>query len=353
MKTLTDVLNVFTTPGGEVCLALLLALLLGAVVNWRWDQTIQKGLGSLAKKIQLFIQRKQGGSRGGLLFLALFSLGVGFVAFLLPFLAEWLLPGWGAFILRVLLLALTLSPGQLLRMGLTVRSRLRKDDVEGSRALLAKWTQQDTGKMTAKGLYRLACELLVKNTLYTLLVPLFWWNFGNAFSMAGSGVLLVWFYMGAVGAEHFGSTDSPATGRRWSLVFYLGFLPAQIFAALLLLSALVTGKNARSAYLLLLQDGQKASDRSVGALLAALAGALGLRFGGGVYFNGVWQPALEIGFDVNRPDEKALLSTMLLLGLAFLFFLLLAVFLGRWLSTLSVLVSLALMVMRVRSLRGR
>lgn len=352
MNRVWELLKIFMSTNGEIWLALLLSALLGLATNCPWAMALQKGLGWLAKKIRRLVQQRQGSYRqgGGLLFTLLFGLGVGLLFYLVSVLAEWRLPGLGAFVSHVLLLTLSLSVGQIARMAFDVRGKLRKDDVENARRTLARWSGQDTEKMTPKGMYRLCCETLAKRTLYEVLCPLFCWGFARLMNSPDLAVLFVWFYMGAMGAERCAQPSGALYGR-FSVVNYIAYLPARLFAWILLGASFLFGKNGRSAYMLLLQDSGKYPDQNEGVLLAVLSGALGLRFGGGGYVQGAWRPAGEIGFDLNRPDESAVLSALLMLFAAELLFAVVVTFFYRFLSILCLAATLLILLGRFRMMR--
>lgn len=342
----------------ELLLALLLSLILGALSGWNWARTIQSGLSRMASAIWRRLQKSGpfGDSRWGpILFSFLYALLLGLLVAFLPI---WIGLGVGAFgasISRILLLTLALPFGWWLRAGLAIRAKLRKEELDSAREQLHKLTGQDAEKMTLRGISRSACEGLAKELLYGVLTPLFCWAFGHGFRISLMPLLICWAYMlfrSLAKGEYEGDGLAYVSFAEKGVRMFC-YLPANLGAILLLLAAFIMGKNGKSAWLTALQQGNRATDRNAGMALSVLAGALGIRLGGGAYYNGSWLADGEIGFDVNTPDSKSLGSAMLLLSISLLPYAALAAFFPRWMGFAAVLASLAFWVGRFRLLRGK
>jgi len=198
---------------------------------------------------------------------------------------------------RTIAAASMLAAGSLLDHADAVFRALERGDLPAARAALARFVGRDTATLDEGGVARGAIEALAESTCDGIVAPLlFLACFGLRGVFAYKAINTLDSIVGHIEAPYtyFGR----ASARCDDLV---NFVPARVSGTLLALAAACTGADARSAFALMRRDGRKHRSPNAGMTEAAMAGALGVRLGGTLVYDGVAHDAAVIGAELRPP----------------------------------------------------
>lgn len=199
----------------------------------------------------------------------------------------------------------------------SVLAALDSGDLMRARKLVARIVGRDTENLDVSEICRAVIETLAESASDGVMAPLFY--------MALGGVPLAMAYKAV-------NTLDSMIGHTDDRYFYFGkaaarlddaanFVPARLTAmALIAASSCVMESDARRARNIWLRDGSRHKSPNAGQPESAMAGALGVRLGGGNVYAGEFVPAEVIGeeFRAPRPEDarKAIriVSAVTLLG---------------------------------------
>lgn len=184
---------------------------------------------------------------------------------------------------------------------------------------LSMLVTRDTAGMDEKKLVETTLETLSENLCDGVIAPLFYMFIGGiplgmAYKMASTLDSMVGYknqryvYFGRISAR---------------IDDVLNFIPARLSALMLMLAAFILNFDVKDAFKSWLNDRKKSESPNSGSPEAALAGALGIRFGGEViYFGKVYQkPFIGPGKrDVTKEDVKSGIKLGYVSSLLFLVF---------------------------------
>ncbi|MEW6687234.1 MAG: adenosylcobinamide-phosphate synthase CbiB, partial [Candidatus Edwardsbacteria bacterium] len=88
------------------------------------------------------------------------------------------------------------------------------------------------------------------------------------------------------------------------------YIPARISGFLISISSFISGKGFRNAYKTMLKDGRKHPSPNSGISEASMAGALGIRLGGGAFYQGKFVEKRYIGEDRRKVDAFLINETL-------------------------------------------
>ncbi len=269
-------------------------------------------------------------------------------------------PAFWTSIIRILLLYMAFDGGRSIWNGGRIALALRKDKLDLARGLLSRLLQRDTEKLSARGIARATSEAVVRGMLHGAIAPLFCmgaisrrWPFG---SLANYAILIAYFYLGLLAVHRFAEThpsEAPSLSIAQLVFSWLMFFPSRVFAGLILTAAWVFRKNAHSGFWFLVQDNRKGGRSGEAWPMAALAGSLGIRLGGGAYYGGVWKDAPSVGFDVHEPGLNQLAYALGICLLSGLFCLAISVFLPSLTMLIAVGMALAVIWGMMRGLNAQ
>lgn len=264
---------------------LFLALLVGVMLDrWlgepgRWHPLV--GFGRLAMAVEQRLNRPGDLAAGALAVVITVLPWVLAVVLLLQ-----VLPGWAGWGLQALGLWLVIGGRSLAEHGRAVIVPLQGGDLSDAREQVGRMVSRDTADLDSEGVARAATESVLENGADALFASLFW------FALAGlPGALLhrlvntldaMWGYRTGR-FERFGKVAA-------RLDDLLGWAPARLTA----ISYALCGRFA--AGLRCWQQQAKACDSpNAGPVMAAGAGALGVRLGGGAPYHGGWKDKPWLG----------------------------------------------------------
>ncbi|MEX1082006.1 MAG: adenosylcobinamide-phosphate synthase CbiB [Halofilum sp. (in: g-proteobacteria)] len=223
------------------------------------------------------------------------ALGVaGLVALLLPFVvaASWLSAAPYGFIFDACVLYLALGLVSLGEHGQRVERALIEGDLEMARAAVGTMVSRDTRELDERGVASATVESVLENGNDAVFGALFW------FLVAGAPGVVVYRLVNTLDAM-WGYRTQRLAAFGWAAARVddlLNWIPARLTV---LTYALLAGAPRR-ALVCAWRQGRRTESPNAGVVMAAGAGALGLRLGGPCVYHGrlQWRPRFGVG---NRP----------------------------------------------------
>jgi adenosylcobinamide-phosphate synthase len=218
---------------------------------------------------------------------------------------------------QVLLAWNALATRSLLSEAHAVIHALEANNLDLARRRLARIVGRDTAHLDGAEISRAVIETLAESACDGIVAPLFW--------LAAGGVPCAMSY------KAINTLDS-MIGHREHPYLYFGraaarlddaanFIPARLTALGIVAAAKLLGLDARGAHRIWLRDGNRHASPNAGQSEAAMAGALGVRLGGGSAYDGHLHNAPLLNAEGSAPSvrhAKAALSVVAIVsGLAF------------------------------------
>ena len=183
-----------------------------------------------------------------------------------------------------------------------VSSALRNSHIEKARHELSKIVGRDTGNLDQKEIIKAAIESVAENTNDGIVAPLFYLILGGpVLAIAYKAVNTLDSMIGYKNEKyiHFGWCAA-------HLDDIANFIPARISGFLISISS----KNFRDSFKIMLRDGSKHSSPNSGISEAAMAGALGIKLGGGTFYQGVFVPKPYIGIEKREINNNLIIKAL-------------------------------------------
>ncbi len=177
----------------------------------------------------------------------------------------------------------TLSVKSLSDAASAIGRSLAGGDGNGARLLLSRIVGRDTATLDKEGVLRATVESVSESTADGIVAPLFYLAIGGpVLAMVYKAVNTMDSMIGYRNDRyrHFGTFAA-------RLDDVMGYLPARITAAFMIVSAVILRFDWKSAASTLLADGRNHPSPNSGLSQAAVAGALGLRLAGPMSYKGV------------------------------------------------------------------
>ncbi len=215
-------------------------------------------------------------------------------------------------LLTVWLISTTLATRGLIVSVRNVIQAVKQNSIDTARKSLSMIVGRDTRQLENDSILAASVETLAENASDGIIAPLFYYMLGGLpLAMAYKAVNTLDSMVGYKNEKYrnFGW----AAARLDDAVNYI---PARITGLLIVVSAiLVKGVEARSAFNVMLKDGNKHTSPNSGIPEAAMAGALGVRLGGPAIYNGLKVEKPFIGTSSNtlttNRAEVALILTII------------------------------------------
>ena len=205
----------------------------------------------------------------------------------------------------------------------TFRMKLRSSSprsmwqISLARRRLARIVGRDTEHLDVHEISRAVIETVAESACDGMVAPLFYMSMG--------GVPLAMAYKAV-------NTLDSMIGHADDRYFYFGkaaarlddaanFIPARLTALAIVVASGLSKANARDAAKVWLRDGNKHKSPNAGQPESAMSGALGVRLGGGNFYQGEFVPAEPIGEEFPAPQPRharkaiRIVSAVALLGL--------------------------------------
>lgn len=224
---------------------------------------------------------------------------------------------WGLFIYRTFFTVSIVASGSLFFECLKVGKLLELGKVDLAKKQLSMLVTRDTASMNEEKVIETTLETLSENLCDGVIAPLFYLFLGGvplamAFKMASTLDSMVGYKNERY--NYFGRCSA-------YLDDILNFIPARLTAIVIILSAYLMNFDGKNSFKSWLRDRNKSESPNSGHPEAALAGALGISFGGRVsYFGRVYEkPYIGIKKrDVKLEDIKAGIKLSYVASLIFL-----------------------------------
>ena len=228
------------------------------------------------------------------------------------------LPTWLAWCMAVIVLYLTLGLRSLGEHARPVAAALQGDDLDAARQAVGYMVSRDTAALNAHQVAAAATESVLENGNDAVFGALFW------FAVLGApGALL---YRLANTLDAMWGYRTPRYERfGWAAARIddvLNFLPARLTAFTYAL-----GGRFESAVRCWHSQAPQWDSPNAGPVMAAGAGALGVKLGGAAPYNGVWEARPELG-EGNPPDADAIYRALRLLHRGVIIWMAMALLLG-------------------------
>lgn len=204
---------------------------------------------------------------------------------------------------------------------------LEKDDIFQARKELAKIVGRDTQIMEKEAIIKATIESVAENTNDGIIAPLFYLIIGGpVLAMAYKAINTLDSMVGYQSERYldFGWFSARADDLA-------NYFPARITGFLIVLSSFLVGKNFFRGFRIMVRDGRKHLSPNSGISEAAMAGALGVKLGGGAFYQGRWISRPEIG-EEKRKINAALINEALKISFLASFLMLLIGMGVKWLS---------------------
>jgi adenosylcobinamide-phosphate synthase len=195
---------------------------------------------------------------------------------------------------------------------------LDSGDIMLARNRLARIVGRDTQHLDIREVCRALIETVAESSSDGVIAPLFYMCFGGVpLAMAYKAINTLDSMIGHTNTRYF--YFGKASAR---LDDAANYLPARITAVAIVAASLLCGEAAPARALnIWLRDGDKHKSPNAGQPESAMAGALGVRLGGGNTYDGVFLPAEQIGEEFQAPHPSdarnaiRMVSTVALMGL--------------------------------------
>lgn len=193
-------------------------------------------------------------------------------------------PDWLAWLMTLLLLYMCIAPKSLVQHAEAVSRALNDNNLQAAREACGKMVSRDTANMSREDVCKATIESVLENAHDAVIAPLFWFAAGGwwaavVFRMSNT-LDAMWGYRNQR-FLYFG---------RWAARCddVLGFLSARVTVLLFALRRPVAIQSA-------LEHGDRWESPNAGPVMAAGAGALGLRLGGAAWYGGERKLRPELG----------------------------------------------------------
>lgn len=282
----------------QLAAALLLDLLLG---DPRWLPHPVVGIGRLISLQERWYRRLGlDGYAGGLLLCGGTVVLTVFLSWLMLWGTQQLSPLLGN-ITAVLMAWTCLAARSLHRESALVAVALQRGDLEEARRMLSRIVGRDTAELDEEAVMRATVETVAENSSDGVIGPLFWLAIaGPLGGMAYKAVSTLDSMVGYKNERY--SRMGWASARLDDLA---NLLPARLTALLMVLTAPLAGLSARGAWRIWQRDHGNHQSPNSGHPEAAVAGALGVRLGGGSCYGGVFKDKPFIGDPLRPVDAVA------------------------------------------------
>jgi adenosylcobinamide-phosphate synthase len=173
-------------------------------------------------------------------------------------------------------------------------------DLTLARSRLARIVGRDTKNLDAHEISRAVIETVAESSSDGVVAPLFYMSVGGIpLAMAYKAVNTLDSMIGHADDRYFYFGKAAAR-----LDDVANFLPARLTALVIVLASGLTDTNTGGAWKVWLRDGNRHKSPNAGQPESAISGALGVRLGGGNFYDGEFIPAARIGEEFPAPQSQ-------------------------------------------------
>lgn len=259
---------------------------------------------------RVIVDRRSAGIAVTLSVLGLTAAATWSVLFLAGALAPWL-----ALAATVWLSYTCLATRSLHRESARVIKSLERGDLAGARRALSWIVSRDTTELEEEAIIRATCETVAENTSDGIIAPLF-------YLLLGGPILGMTYKAASTLDSMVGYKNEKYLHLGWAsarLDDLLNLVPARLTVLLTVLCAPFVGLSPRHALQAAWRDGGKSSSPNAGYPMAAMAGALGITFGGAATYFGQRCEKPTLGgarHSLSLADYRRLIRLMYAVSLA-------------------------------------
>lgn len=283
-----------------VTIALVLDYIFGELAN-RYHPLV--GFGNLAKWLENKLNRNNRAQLTQFIYGLLSVLLLVAIPVTLLILILMLLPWWAGLLLQTLVLYFCIGWQSLRKHALAIASPLQQGDFNKARSALSMIVSRDTQTLNETAIAKATCESVLENGHDALFASLFWFILLGAPAALAHRLINtldgMWGYRNDR-FEYFGKSAARCDDL-------LGYIPARLTA----LTYAIVGKNTRHALNCAWKQGRQHDSPNAGLVMAAGAGALGIRLGGGATYQGVQEKRPYFGW--GKPCQATHIQASLLL----------------------------------------
>jgi adenosylcobinamide-phosphate synthase len=196
------------------------------------------------------------------------------------------------FLIQVIIGFYCLSARSLIDAAIEVRKYLDANDLPGARKALSMIVGRDTANLDEAGVVCATVETVAENITDGIISPLIYFALGGPVAAIAFKAVSTMDSMIGYKNERYRRFGTCAA----RLDDMLNFTPARITAFILIpLAAIITGHNWKKAFQIAIRDRLKHESPNSAHGEAAMAGALGIRLGGGAFYSGVFSSRPYLG----------------------------------------------------------
>lgn len=240
-----------------------------------------KGIGYLAKRLELPLRRSIKNERVAGIIFALIIIGAVYgISYAIISVATYFNRYLG-FIFSAFFIYTALAIKDLKVESMAVFRALKRQDIDLARKNLSLIVGRDTQNLNDKEIIRATVETVSENTVDGIISPLF-------YAFLGGAPLALAYKAANTLDSMVGYKTDKYINFGWAsarIDDFLNFIPARISGFLLASSSCLAGGDAVSSFKVLLRDGKKNPSPNSGVPQAAMAGALKIQLGGLNYYN--------------------------------------------------------------------
>jgi adenosylcobinamide-phosphate synthase len=205
------------------------------------------------------------------------------------------------FLVQAIIAFYCLSARSLIDAAISVRKHLDTNDLPGAREALSMIVGRDTVNLDESGIVCVTVETVAENITDGIISPLFYLAIGGPVAAIAFKAVSTMDSMIGYKNERYQRFGTCAA----RMDDILNFIPARITAFLLIpLAAFITGKNWKNAFQTAKRDRLKHESPNSAHGEAAMAGALGIRLGGGAFYGGVFSSRPYLGDGERVADRR-------------------------------------------------
>jgi adenosylcobinamide-phosphate synthase len=220
-------------------------------------------------------------------------------------------------IVSILWLYMGLSARSLAESAYRISDDLGRNDIDSARKSLACIVGRDTGNLDESEISRGAVESVSENTVDGILTPIFFALIGS-FTPVGAAAVM-WAFKAM-------STCDSMIGHKDEQYIRFGtfsarlddvanYIPARLCYVLFPAASFILGYSPVKCLRTALRDSKYHASPNSGIPEAATAGALEIRLGGTIYYDGIPCEKKPFGAEFSKPEKKHILQSVKLMWL--------------------------------------
>nr|MCR5335491.1 cobalamin biosynthesis protein [Synergistes sp.] len=188
---------------------------------------------------------------------------------------------------------------------LPVAKALAAGDLTAARLSVGRIVGRDTNRLDEAGVIRACVETIAESYVDGVVSVLFWACVGGYF---GQAALFAWIFKASntmdsmVGYDDERYHDFGFAAAKLDDV--MNFIPARLGAAAAVAAGAAAGMDYRHAWKIFLRDRLKHKSPNSAHAESVFAGLLGIRLGGGAFYDGQWEPRPFLGDDTRGPEPN-------------------------------------------------